>query len=58
MITLRINKMIGKHKTELYLEVTNLIKCGKSTKEIRMTTGVPDSYQSRIRKSLRINHDR
>lgn len=45
--------MIGKHKTELYLRVVELIKQGKSTKEIRMILGVPDSYQSIIRKSLK-----
>jgi len=45
--------MLGKHKTEMYLKIVELIKQGKSTKEVRMLTGVPDSYQSRIRKSLK-----
>ena len=45
--------IIGKRKTELYLQIVKMIESGKSQREIRMTTGAADNYVARIRKSLK-----
>ena len=45
--------MIGKHETKLYRQIVSMIESGSTPREIRMTTGSPDSYVSLIRKSLK-----